>query len=336
MNTLILFFFILIDFSVQAAQGKLRERSNVSYTIRSGGFEIFQSPCSYMSLTEIDVSQMTVPVERTYACIDPKAGETVLLTPVSPCVAVIGKNNRENVLCIIHVFYPNKVADIPLILKKNLFDSLDQPYDPSNISITLFSKAVDEEKYRKEWLKSYAGRTQRQHFKYIQETIIDSLGIDKDALHSIFLETGYEGAIPETILINGDVDEYGSLKLYHSNPLEGDLFLQDTQKLYNYVRAITKKNYGMRVFPFHPYNVYRYDTVEFVPVEKNNFSTIKATHSKKRDRTEDLVENEGLSISLKKKTYAPIVPVLFTYIPKPNLSDVALILYYIFASPLGA
>lgn len=275
-----------------------------TFVHEDGRKEILTSRYRSKNLNEltINLKQLTIPVERTFICINPTIGESALLTPVSPCVAVIGRHKSTNFLCILHVFFPNKVDEIPTILRQQLFEKKNIRYNSQDIAVTLFSKKVHEEIYKKDWLKNHQGKSQREQINYIQSTIIKKLELSQDAIDVYYLETGIKTCIAEafaeTIVVNGDTDNVGKLCLYHTNPYIPS-GIPTPEKIYEYHYALTENRYGERCSPYHPENIYQYDSVEFTESPKNNLYAIINTQIPKRDYGKSIINNPYSYLNLK-------------------------------------
>lgn len=252
-------------------QSSMRAMPLTHYAVSNPALNL-RSPLQYKDLSSLAVEKVTVPVERTYVCIDPTNGESALLTPVCPCIAVIGRNTLKKNICIIHVFYTNKVADIPDILKEQLFGQ--EQYCSDNVSITLFSKQMPEKEYIEGgWLKRHNNKTQQQQMDYIRENLISALNLSNNAIDTCLLEAEGNQDVVRTLLITGETNQNGGLQLYHSLAFSERL-IKIPYIVVDYTINMTVKHYGERASIFHNNHIYSYDSTEFFQSPKNNLKAL--------------------------------------------------------------
>jgi hypothetical protein len=238
----------------------------------------------YKNISDKDKERLTAVFERGDIVIDSSKGESALVFPASPCVAVAAKIPRavtqakkgEDRTFVAHVHYSNRIADIPKKIETAL--KIGSNYSSSDLVVSLFSKEMNHDRFNREY--DHGGRSQEEHMKFIKDTITSYFGIKEQPVQSYLFDAKQHnqeiencGFIHKTVFIDGS-ERNGSIQLYSTSPQHEGIF-----KNYNGVRqpcvAFLQQAYGrLWMSPYIWGNIWRYNKVPFAEVPKYNVASL--------------------------------------------------------------
>jgi hypothetical protein len=241
----------------------------------------------FKKLSDEDKKKLTLVFERGKRVIDKSKGESAVVFPAQPCIALAAKIPRaitqvktvKDRTFVAHVHYSNRVTDIPKEIEAALEIGVD--YSSSDLMVSLFSKKLDTEHCDVTF--DHGGRSQEEHMKFVKDTIISHFGIKDHQVQTYLFDTKQHnqeienGLMHLTAFTDGS-EHNGSIKFYTISPgSEGYTNNWDiAQRSFDF----TRKSYGrLRMSPCIWNTIWGYNKVPFAKVPKYNMASLNATTS---------------------------------------------------------